>query len=84
MSSKPMNNTDLNSFINNDTKPPMTKPWSGLNPSAKRVGVGGYSVSLNGYEKTISDEAAKKEGGASTAFIRQDALKRAKIVLGIE
>ena len=82
--SKPMDNADLNSFINNDAKPIMAKPWNGLDPTSKRVGVSGYNVSLNDYEKTVLDEAAKKEGGASTAFIRQSALKRAKIILGID
>ncbi len=79
-----MNNAELDNFINNDSKPAITKPWSGLDPTAKRVGTGAYNVSLNEYEKTIIDEAAKKEGGASTAFIRQAALKRAKIILGID
>lgn len=79
-----MNNSQLDNFINNDTKPILTTPWSGLDSAAKRVGVSGYSVSLNEYEKTIIDEAAKKEGGASTAFIRQAALRRAKIILGID
>lgn len=84
MSTKPMNNTDLDSFINNDAKPIQAKPWNKLDPSAKRVGVTAYNVSLNLYEKTIIDEAAKKQGGASTAFVRQAALKQAKIILGID
>lgn len=80
-----MSNADLNQFINNDSKSAHSKPWENLDPTARRVGVSAYNISLNDYEKTIIDEAAKKEGGsASTAFMRQAALKRAKIILGID
>jgi len=81
-----MSNKDLAGFINNDSKAVEGegKPWEGENPTAKRVGVSAYNIALNKYEKAIIDGAAAKEGAATSGFIRQSALKKAKTILGID
>ncbi len=86
MSKKPMSNTDLEGFINNNSKDVEGKGnlWEGESPTAKRVGVSAYNIALNKYEKAIIDAAAAKEGAAASGFIRQSALKKAKTILGID
>lgn len=85
MSKKPMSNIDLEGFIKTDSKVVKSEGdlWEGESPTAKRVGVSAYNIALNKYEKAILDAAAAKEGAAVSSFIRQVALKKAKVILGI-
>ncbi len=87
MTKKIMSNEDLeNSFIMGEAKAVkgQGQSWEGKNPTAKRTGVKAYNIALNEYEKAVIDTAAAKEGSKSSSFIRQSALKRAKIILGID
>lgn len=87
--SKPMSNSELNSFISGSgvelKQEPVKniRPWEGLDPSSKRTGVHGHSIPLNEYENTLINEAVKEEGTTKAAFIRQAAVKKAKSILGL-
>lgn len=84
MTNKVTTNQDLENFLVNGNTALAAKPWHGFKPDAKRVGVKAFSVVVNEYEKAIIREAAKKDNNSSAGFIRQAALKRANIILGLE
>lgn len=81
-----MSNSDLENFISNKSHAVEGEgnSWESKDPRGKRVGVKAYNIPLNEYEKLIIDAAVTKEGGAAATFIRQSALKKAKIILGID
>lgn len=85
MSNKKMiSNENLENFLQNGSEPITNKPWHGLDPAGKRTGIDGISFVLNSYEKALLLAASKKEGSTLAAFVRQNALKKAKIILGVE
>jgi hypothetical protein len=81
MSKKPLRNDELEALLTPDLI--KKDSWEGLDPAAKRSGVRSFTIQLNDYEWAVIEEAAKKEGLAKAAFIRQSAVKKSRSVLDI-
>ncbi len=83
MNDKLTDNQALENYLSNGDKAVDLKPWHGLDPNGKRVGIKVFSVVVNEYEKALISEAATKDNMPLAGFIRQAALKRAKTILAV-
>jgi len=82
--SKIKSNQDVENFIQSSATVNREHQWLNKDPLAGRVSSGkAHHIRLNDYEKSVIDAAAAKEIQPSATFIRQAALKRAKVILNI-